>query len=42
VEEQPSRDPRLGRDLVERQLLDGAFDELLQPDPDELPASIVR
>jgi hypothetical protein len=42
VEEQAARDPRLGRDLVEREVLHGPLDELAQPDPDELATPIVR
>lgn len=42
VEEQAARDPRLGRNLVQGEFLDGAIDELAQADPDELPPALVR
>jgi hypothetical protein len=42
VEEQPARDAGLGRDLVEREVLHRALDELAQPDADELAAPVLR
>ena len=42
VEEQPARDPRLGRHLVERELLHRPVDELAQPDADELATPVLR
>jgi hypothetical protein len=42
VEEQPARDAGLGRDLVEREVLHGLFDELAQADADELAAAFLR